>query len=353
MPIAGLVKAVLGGLSDAAVILDDDAAIVATNSVAEDALGAVVGRHVSVISRLPDLLAAVETARLADEPTTFHLRLTVPVERHLIGRITPLVGPARLRQGRLLLLVLRDLTEQEQLVRLRADFVANASHELKTPLTALRGFLETLQGSARDDPVARERFIAIMLEQSQRMARLIDDLLSLSQIEMRQHVLPRDVVDLAAIVREVVRLVEPLAQKSGITVRIGPLPDDARVAGDHDELLQVAQNLVQNAVKYGRKGGWVDVSLKVEGSQIALVVADNGIGIAPEHLPRLTERFYRVNVRESHMRGGTGLGLAIVKHIVNRHHGDVRIDSKVGEGSTFTIRLPRTMIEKNIYNSNN
>jgi two-component system phosphate regulon sensor histidine kinase PhoR len=227
---------------------------------------------------------------------------------------------------------------------MRADFVANASHELRTPLAALSGFIETLQGSARDDAKARERFLAIMQDQARRMARLIDDLLSLSRIELNAHRRPDTAVDLVPIVRQVVDGLETLARDRGVTVQV-EAADALMVPGDRDELIRLFENLIENALKYGAAGKRVDITprqaVTLDGEPEAqIAVRDYGPGIAPEHVPRLTERFYRVDVRESRAQGGTGLGLALVKHILNRHRGRLSIASMPGAGATFTVHLP-------------
>jgi two-component system phosphate regulon sensor histidine kinase PhoR len=285
-------------------------------------------------------LGAIERARLEAAPQPFDVHVKVPIERHLAGVATPLRQGAGSASGTLLMVVLRDRTEAEQLGEMRADFVANASHELRTPLASLRGFLETMQGAAKDDPEARQRFLAIMQQQAERMSRLIDDLLSLSRIEMREHVPPKGEVDLTALVSEVARNLASLAASAEVRIELESARGPLRVVGDRDELFQVVQNLMQNAIKYGRKGGRVQVRVGQEKANVALAVEDDGVGIDPVHLPRLTERFYRVNAKDSRERGGTGLGLAIVKHIVNRHQGQLRIESVPGRGSTFTVRLP-------------
>jgi two-component system, OmpR family, phosphate regulon sensor histidine kinase PhoR len=237
-----------------------------------------------------------------------------------------------------------DLTPLRRVEEMRADFVANASHELRTPLAALLGFIETLQGSAREDAKARERFLAIMQEQARRMARLIDDLLSLSRIELNAHRRPDTPADLVPIVRQVADGLETLARDRGVSLHIDA-GNALAVHGDHDELVRVFENLVENALKYGAAGRRVDIKVatgsSADGEPEALVsVRDYGPGIAPEHLPRLTERFYRVDVGESRAQGGTGLGLALVKHILNRHRGRLTIDSAPGAGATFTVHLP-------------
>jgi two-component system phosphate regulon sensor histidine kinase PhoR len=240
---------------------------------------------------------------------------------------------------------LHDLTETRRVERMRVDFVANASHELRTPLASLLGFIETLQGPARDDVEARIRFLAIMREQAQRMTRLVDDLLSLSRIEQHLHLPPRTKVDLVAILGHIADTLGPLAQDNDVALEV-QAPPQVLVMGDRDELLRVVENLVENAIKYGacerneESLGTVEIGLAVKDRQCFLSVRDHGPGIAAEHIPRLTERFYRVDAGKSRAKGGTGLGLAIVKHIVARHRGRLGIESTPGNGSTFTVILP-------------
>jgi two-component system phosphate regulon sensor histidine kinase PhoR len=235
---------------------------------------------------------------------------------------------------------------------MRADFIANASHELRTPLAALAGFIETLQGSARDDTAARARFLPIMQAQATRMARLIDDLLSLSRIELNAHLRPDKQVDLVAIIRQVADSLQTLARDRGVDIRATARPDRLLVLGDRDELMRVLENLIENALKYAASGKRIDITLAVsDGSkgprEASIAVRDYGPGIAPEHLPRLTERFYRVDVSDSRAQGGTGLGLALVKHILNRHGGRLTIDSIAGHGATFTAHLPLATAAEN------
>ena len=225
--------------------------------------------------------------------------------------------------------------------QMRVDFVANASHELRTPLATLVGFLETLRGEgARGDPATTERFLAIMESEAQRMQRLIDDLLSLSRIEATRFSAPAEALALAPIVEEVRDNLQHLAKERGSEIRIEAAEGLPPVAGDRTELLQLVDNLVGNALRYGRKGRPVTVLLEAEGRMLHLAVRDEGEGIAPEHIPRLTQRFYRVDAGRSRAAGGTGLGLAIVKHIVERHRGALEIESKVGEGTVVQVRLP-------------
>ena len=244
-----------------------------------------------------------------------------------------------------MLMTFHDLTPLRRAEEMRADFVANASHELRTPLAALSGFIDTLQGPARDDPRARERFLGIMHAQATRMARLIDDLLSLSRVELSAHVRPDTQVDLMAIVRQVADGLEPLAAERQVTIEIALPETPVMIAGDREELLRLFENLIENALKYGASGGRVEVSSAAMTSpdgapEFRVMVRDFGPGIPPEHLPRLTERFYRVDVGDSRAQGGTGLGLSLVKHILNRHRGRLLIESQVGHGAIFTAAFP-------------
>lgn len=332
-------RQVLEAIPDASLLLDSNGVVMAANLLATELLPVANDLHIARLIRSPELLGAVDAALATGRAEVCGFRIHAPIERHMTGYASP-VGAGDETQGRYLLVVLRDATDEHQLARLRADFVANASHELRTPLASLKGFIETLLGSAKDDPAARERFLGIMLEQANRMSRLIDDLLSLSTIEMREHVAPRGLVDLTQIAAEVLSYLAPLAEERGISLQMSLVSGDARVVGERDELSQVVQNLVQNAIKYGKDGGCVDVKIVRIDDRIELSVIDDGIGIAPQHLPRLTERFYRVSAKQSRERGGTGLGLAIVKHILNRHQSELRVKSELGSGSEFTVILP-------------
>lgn len=292
--------------------------------------------------RAPDVVDAVKRARLSGREETVTWLERVPVERFFEVHVVPLQAS---QAEPTMVLTLRDLTEARRVERMRVDFVANASHELRTPLASLLGFIETLQGPARDDLEARVKFLAIMREQAQRMTRLVDDLLSLSRIEQHLHLPPQTKVDLVAILRHIADTLTPLARDNDVVLEV-ETPPAVLVKGDRDELLRVVENLVENAIKYGafedadRRCGTVEIHLAVKDGQSVLSVRDHGPGIAPEHIPRLTERFYRVDARKSRAKGGTGLGLAIVKHIVARHRGRLGIESTPGEGSTFTVYLP-------------
>lgn len=337
-------RLLLDAVPDAAVALDHNFNVMHFNARLEELFPKVrVGQPLSQLSRNPELNDAVEKAVTVSEAVVVDLYERVPVERRISATVSRL-GGREIRRGLPLMIVsFRDLTEQDKLAQMRADFIANASHELRTPLASLRGFVETLQGPARDDPEARTRFLGIMSSQANRMTRMIDDLLSLSRVEMRVHLPPRGILDLNEVAAYVAQALEPVAAASKMKIAVTKSDGAIRIRGDRDEIVQVLQNLVHNAIKYGREGGRIEIAVSrvLDGSppqpRALIAVADDGPGIAPEHLPRLTERFYRANVAASREKGGTGLGLAIVKHIVIRHRGDLRISSVVGKGSTFSI----------------
>ena len=261
------------------------------------------------------------------------------------------------------LLHLRDETDARAAERMRVDFLANASHELRTPLASLAGFVETLRGHAKDDPVARERFLGIMAEQAERMSRLTDDLLQLSRVELSEHIVPTGRCDLALAVADVADALQPQSAAAGVRLALDvPERGEAVVTGERDLLLQVAQNLVDNALKYSPPGSTVRVEVRVDAAEppetglprqtllapdrreetryVLLRVTDAGPGLARDVMPRLTERFYRVEGWKSGERPGTGLGLAIVRHIVNRHRGGMAVESAPGAGAVFSVTLP-------------
>lgn len=349
-------RGVVDAIGDAAVVLDAGARVVHANpAFAEQYPNLAVGQPLSRFLRHPELMAAADACEPGTAPAIVVLLERLPVERKFEARVVPLTAASQVRDddvaddspdisGPAILITLRDLTEQDRLAQMREDFIANASHELRTPLASVKGFIETLQGPARHDAVARERFLGLMAAQAERMTRLIDDLLSLSRAEMRAHVTPRGIVDLNELSVHVAQTLQPVAQAGRAELSVGTGDGPARVRGDRDELVQVLTNLVQNAITYGGEGVSVTVTVQrrsgVGGDRVAVSVADTGPGIAPNDLPRLTERFFRANVSASRSKGGTGLGLAIVKHIVARHRGELEITSKLGQGATFTVEFP-------------
>lgn len=308
------------------------------------------GDPLSFSLRAPSLLETFERVCIKGQAERISWIEKVPTEKWFEAHIAPINMPGKAGADRksiapdFILVVIHDLTENRRLERTRTDFVANASHELRTPLASLTGFIETLQGPARNDPDAQSRFLGIMLDQARRMRRLIDDILSLSRIELKAHVKPITVVNFKEIVQHTADALSPLAADLEVEIRLDMPSESVMVNGDRDELIQVAENLVENALKYGYSGQFVDVKLfkqsdSLEQTAWQLSVRDYGEGIPSEHLPRLTERFYRVDVESSRAMKGTGLGLAIVKHILARHGGRLEVESNFGEGAEFKFSL--------------
>jgi two-component system phosphate regulon sensor histidine kinase PhoR len=321
-----------------------------------------VGAPLGAALRQPQVLEAIEEALAANAAVEVAFESIGVQPRYWRAFVRPLGDDGPVRE---LVLMLRDETDARRTERMRADFLANASHELRTPLASLAGFVETLRTHAKDDPAARDKFLGIMAEQAGRMARLIDDLLSLSRIELNEHIAPEGVVDFGQVVQDVADSIRPLTAERQVAVTVAAAGAPLMVTGDRDQLVQVAQNLVENAVKYSAPGatvaielacvgsleaaragsgrdGWVSLSLLSPDAAaghafVTMRVIDKGPGMARQHLPRLSERFYRVAGQKS---GGTGLGLAIVKHIVNRHRGGILVESAEGQGTTFSVYLP-------------
>lgn len=341
--------AIIEALPDPLLVLSAERIPLRANRAAREALGAppqgttLPPADAAALLRHPALAEALDRALASGQPSVADLSLPVPVPRELLAQVIPLDPP--LADGGRILVLLSDRTRERAVERTRADFVANASHELRTPLASLIGFIETLRGPAADDAAAQQRFLGIMAEQSDRMRRLIDDLLGLSRIEIAEHQAPSGRADLAAIARAEADAIAPLlaARKVHLTL---DLPETAQAhPADADQVAQVIRNLLDNAIRHGRDGGEIRLAVTAapgrEGrSGFALSVADDGPGIPRDHIPRLTERFYRVDKGRSRKAGGTGLGLAIVKHIVNRHRGELVIESEEGVGTTFRVWWP-------------
>lgn len=336
---------IMGSLPDPIFFLDKDRLVVRANAVAHALVDSdLTGRDIANGLRDPALLSAIDRAIEFAEPQTVDLRLPVPVETEFIVRVQPIDPPRGTPTGQdapVVLIDMQDVTALRRSEQMRVDFVANVSHELRTPLTSLTGFIETLRGPAKDDPDAREKFLSIMQEQSQRMFRLINDLLGLSRIELDEHSRPRQEVDLEELLDRLVQFLGHKADDLGVTIRVDIPAGLPPIHGDEDQLFQVFQNLLDNALKYGAKGDSVEVAVeRRDHRRLVVSVTDHGPGISAEHLPRLTERFYRVDEARSRELGGTGLGLAIVKHILNRHRGRLNVTSEIGRGSTFSVMLP-------------
>jgi len=346
--------AIMDALPEPVLAIGPGNRILTANAAAAELLGSdVTGRSVFAVIRQPEALEVLDRALRPGQGVTDpaavgegRFTLATPAGETTYRLVVRGLGPDAGLQA--VIVSFLDISHIEEAEQMRRDFVANVSHELRSPLTALSGFIETLRGPARDDAPARERFLMIMEQEAQRMNRLVGDLLSLSRVEANEKVRPRDRIDLADVIRSTLAALRPQIEDKGVvmdfdTGAISTWP----IIGDRDQLTQVFQNLIENAVKYGEAGGTVRVLLRAHaslpgfsGGVVSVDVIDQGEGIDPVHIPRLTERFYRVDTHRSREMGGTGLGLAIVKHIVNRHRGRLNIRSTRGEGSTFTVLLP-------------
>ena len=337
---------ILERLPDPVILLNRGRIIISVNRSARELFGiAGPGRDLALSLRHPAVLDGVETVFTGVPELTEEIALPVPIQRTFTMHVSRLdevsdVGPA-------VTLVLHDETRAKRAEQSRADFVANASHELRSPLSALIGFIETLRGPARSDAEAQERFLEIMRGEASRMARLIEDLLSLSRVEINEHVPPRTRIGLADVIESTADTLDMRAADKDMTIVVACPDDLPMVIGDRDQLSQVFHNLLDNAVKYGRRETAIHVTAcavdAIPGTGIpgvAVAITDQGDGIGEVHLPRITERFYRADEGRSRKMGGTGLGLAIVKHIISRHRGQLKIASRLGEGSTFTVYLP-------------
>lgn len=339
-----LADELVGRFPDPLILVDRRAVVVVANEAAARILPSLTRRNpLSFALRAPEVLESVARVIATGEEADVVYggrSATDPLFEVRVRRL-----PAGERADPAAALFFRDLTPQRRLESMRVDFIANVSHELRTPLASLLGFVETLQGPARDDPKAREKFLEIMRDQANRMARLIDDLLQLSRVELHAHVAPEEPLDLGLVVGHMLDVMTPLARERGVTLGLEMPDEPILVLGDRDEMIRVTENLIENAIKYGGSGGRVEVTLARLASdgtaaRVELTVRDHGPGIPPEHLPRLTERFYRVDPGQSRSQGGTGLGLAIVKHIVGRHRGRLAIESTLGAGSLVRVTLP-------------
>jgi len=342
-----LASAILDALADPVLLLDKRRLVLAANRAADELLGeGIHGRDVCLTLRHLDAQKAVKAA-LKGEPSDHDTEIVFDSPVRRVYQLQVMSVPKKASVSVRAVVALHDLTALKHAEDMRADFVANVSHELRSPLSSLTGFIETLQTTAKDDAQAQDRFLKVMDGEAGRMTRLIEDLLSLSRIEVNEHIRPTGQVCLNEIISTVVQSVEMRAQKKSMSLEVRVPEKLADITGDADELHQVLQNLIDNAVTYGAEGTSVmicvkslDVHIETGTPGVEISVRNFGDGISSEHLSRLTERFYRVDKGRSRAMGGTGLGLAIVKHIVNHHRGRLSIDSTLGEGSTFTVQLP-------------
>lgn len=334
-------------LGEACLVLDRRGAVAYRNQAAARQYPNVQkGKVLTLVMRNPELVAAVDAALRTGTPHSFELHETLPSETWDRVTVAPIRSPGSdwlEEDDRHLLVTFQSLTELKRVDAMRADFIANASHELRTPLASLMGFIDTLLGPAAKDAAAREKFLGIMRGQADRMSRLIDDMLSLSRIEMHQHVRPTGSVDLAGLLREVREGLQIQAKAAELEVILALPGQPVTVTGDRGQLYEVFENLIDNAIKYGASGKSVEVSLvRIDrpGLNHMVSIVDHGPGVEPEHVPRMTERFYRIDAETSRKKKGTGLGLAIVKHIIQRHRGQMSIKSTPGEGLRVDVLLP-------------
>ena len=341
---------IIDNIPDPLIFLNAKGRVQSMNKAARNRFGdLIMGRELSYVARDPALLEASQTVLAKGGHRSVEISISDPVNSVFNIRIEAL--PDTHDEQLFALVIFRDLTEIRRTESMRVDFVANVSHELRTPLTTLHGFIETLRGPARDDLESHERFLEIMDQQTSRMIRLVSDLLSLSRIESAEHTAPDHEVQLRPLAEHLIAAAELNAARQNVRIALDIHPDLPPLIANSDEIAQVLQNLLENAIKFSREQGVVSIRADIAADLpasvslqadfvVAIEVSDQGEGIPREHIPRLTERFYRVDTARSREMGGTGLGLAIVKHIVNRHRGALTIDSKLGEGSTFTVYIP-------------
>ncbi len=345
-----IIEKMIDALPDPLIFLSNSRKCLRRNQAARSLFeGLSHGKPIDTVIRHPELLSTIEHVQKTGEAHSVSIELISNIRRKFDVRILPIatVGEDGKHENSAILLAMQDVTKVEKSEAMRADFVANVSHELRTPLTSLIGFAETLLGPAKDDEEARLQFLGIMQEQAERMLKIIEDLLSLSRIEVDEHSRPTELVDVKNVLQKTCDTLQMKAAKLKTTFALN-LPENLpSIKGDEGQLIQVFQNLIDNAIKYGSANGsnpnsTVTIEALIgDDNRIKISITDQGKGIPEEDIPRLTERFYRVDTARSREMGGTGLGLAIVKHIINRHHGKLSITSEEDQGSCFTISLPK------------
>ena len=345
------VEYLLEVLPSALTLIDEQGRITFANSFSEKLLPGLlkVGNHISVAFRSPVFLDAIEKAIAEEKNSQFSFDSSTPLFQHIRVEIIQLPEKIFSKSNGIVIVKFSDQSKDILIDQMRSDFISNASHELRTPLASIIGFIETIQGHAKNDKTNRELFLSLMHEQAERMQRLVDDLLSLSKLELQEKSPPKSDCDLTKVVEKLVQSFQPLAKKYKVKL-VNNLPNDMpQVVGDEMQMQQLYSNLIENALKYSGEKSEVNLELikkpdkgQTKPGMIGLRVRDNGQGIPAEHLYRLTERFYRVSADLSRQRQGTGLGLSIVKHILNRHNGELDIESNINEGSIFTTWLPKS-----------
>ncbi|MCL6477391.1 MAG: cell wall metabolism sensor histidine kinase WalK [Peptococcaceae bacterium] len=335
-------QAILNNMTDGVIAVNDKGEVLFINHVIEEMLGisqlSAFGKNVLGVIRNYEVESILEKALKYVKPLSQEVLLLTPEPKTFHLRATPLVVDETGRGG--VLILFHDITERKKIEEMRSEFVANISHELRTPLTSIRGFLETLLDGAQEDPAATSHFLGIMSKETDRLTKLVDELLNLSKIEGRRVIHRWQQVRLNDNINLVATMFLPQVREKNLELITGAPPDLPAVYGDPDMLTQVLINLVDNAVKYTPAGGRISIQAIDEGTDVRVVVKDTGVGIPPESLPRVFERFYRVDKARSRELGGIGVGLAIVKHIIRAHGGKTFAESKVGEGSVFSFTLP-------------
>ena len=337
---------ILEGFADPVILVDGARQVVYANTAASKFMDvATIGRDLAISFRHPSALEAVDDVLKNKFEQTSEINIAAPIPQIYQLQTKSVELPQGIGQGAMI--VMRDVTSLKSSDQMRQDFIANVSHELRSPISSLIGIIETLRESAQADRATQQKYLQIMSEEAARMARLIDDLLSLSKVEVSEHVAPVESVSIRSILDTTIELLRERALEKGMILKLTSAVSSPDVSGDSDELMEVFQNLIDNAIKYGDTESEINIivgkvtripDLKVPGLFIS--IENQGEGIAAEHIPRLTERFYRVDKGRSRKTGGTGLGLAIVKHIVSRHRGRLSIESFEGKTTTFTVFLP-------------
>ena len=326
-------------LEDIIIILNKFNIITYSNKAAVENFGSnIEGKHIGSEIRIPELLDAIDNNKIDKELKKIDIELKIPVFKFYKISIASIKSDHTL-------VIIRDFTEMRKSQNMRSDFIANASHELRTPLVSLKGFLETITDSAKDDPKSQKKFLEIMKSEANKMEVLIEDLMLLSRIELQEHIRLKDKVDIKEVIENVILLNSKKISEKKININLNIKEKERFVIGDKEKLSAVFLNLLDNAIKYSGNSK----SVKIESSEntsglknyTSISVIDEGFGIAPEDIHRITERFFRTENAKKLKIEGTGLGLAITKHIINQHRGDLKITSKFGKGSEFIVSLPK------------
>lgn len=337
----GRLQAIINGMSDGVIIMDNWGRVIVLNSVVEKLFRitneASKGKNIIRVIRDYELEKLLHQSLDTGQSIKKQIQVLTPDRRVFVVYVTPISTGEDMGE---VVAILRNVTDKTKYEEMRSEFVANVSHELRSPLTSIRGFAETLLDGACEDPDTARKFLLIINKEAERLSRLIDELLNLSKIEEDKFVPNFEAFDVNDLIKRTVAIIQPRAAEKNLTINLDTPADLPLVHGDPDMIRQVLLNLIDNAVNYTQAGGTIRVSAGVDQGEMKVDVQDNGIGIPPENLSRLFERFYRVDKARSRELGGTGLGLAIVKHIVEAHKGKIQVESKVGRGSTFSFQLP-------------